>query len=75
MSEVIAILRDDLEQLYGALDRCAGYFQAHDLAEMYRSGTPNPKPKPNRHTTMVMNARDKAADYLDTVEEVDVPKE
>lgn len=69
MSEVVAILRTHLEQMHEALDRCAGYFQATDLAEIYRSGTPSPKTRTNRHTALVTQARDRAADYLDTVEE------
>lgn len=66
-TEVVGILYSHLVEICAALDRAAGYFAGHDLAEAYRTGSPTPRP--SRIATQINKARDHAEGYLDVPEE------
>lgn len=62
-TDTIPVMRSHLVEMYMALERCLGYFSAHDLAEAYRTSAPTPRP--SRIQAQVNKALDHAGGYLD----------
>lgn len=71
-TDVVGVLRHHLEEMYAALDRCRVYFEALDLTDRIKSGSPSSKA--SRTTQMVVRAHDKAAGYLE-VDDEQLPEE
>lgn len=68
-TEVIGVLRSDLDSFLEALSRSSAYFGALDLADAVRTGAQ--QSRTSRNTTMQSKARDRVAAYLDIEEEED----